>query len=657
VAEWEASRIVALVGRQNGAVEAWDIASGERLVRWKPDGVGFVRHLALSKTDRGPALLAAWSEGRFGIFDSVTEEGTLKVEAAAKGADEVSALCVTERNGANVCVTAHDSKRLVVRSLPALTPILEKADAGRIYDLRPVTGDLGNTFLSVGDFFRSKMEPPNFVSPERDPSVLKLWSSDDLSLVWEDRRNRDELLTHVEEAVLFGRKLILAFRAHGGPSEIWDFETRKLAFFDNRRTWRTWLYEFNGEPLLVSVLVERLFARRLARDADDRAFTLVAKDVGRPIVMPGEGFSNIFRLRGRASILNAVLDRVRVWDLDDLLTEATRDEKIDRTKAPEGIIVPRVGALVAAAGGELYGASRTKVFAVDAATGTLRWERDLGGTDPIVQLQLARNDEWLVAGTHAGVLHLLDGSSQGATLRTIQAGESLRRFECFRWRGLDLAFATVSARNVWAARLWDLNTGLELPTNEAFQLQWGEEDKPLTGLAIIATERAVRLAFASRYGKVMVARYDGTEPAKTALPRRYQEWPFPDAENEYIEFLATDTEGGETLLAAGSEEGRLAIWNFDNGEVKASHSQAHVGRVNALSFGNFLGQKVLVSGGADGTLRLWTLGLAELLRLDLGEPIGAIAPAGVERLAVGGEGGLAAFQFPKRGRRSSLDGL
>jgi WD40 repeat protein len=152
----------------------------------------------------------------------------------------------------------------------------------------------------------------------------------------------------------------------------------------------------------------------------------------------------------------------------------------------------------------------------------------------------------------------------------------------------------------------------------------------------------------------MVVSYDGNPPIGT-YP--YREWYIPNSKGEYIESLALGNEAGELLLAAGSEEGHLAIWHFDSGRVLSVRAHAHVGRINALSFGNFLGHKALASGGADGTVRLWTMGLAELLRLDLGQSIRTLAPTGIERLAVGGEAGLAAFQFPQRDRRSSLDRL
>lgn len=104
------------------------------------------------------------------------------------------------------------------------------------------------------------------------------------------------------------------------------------------------------------------------------------------------------------------------------------------------------------------------------------------------------------------------------------------------------------------------------------------------------------------------------------------------------------------MVDGWSEEGHLAIWNFSTGEVRASHPRAHVGKVDALRFASFFGRKVLVSGGIDGMLRFWTLDLTELLRLDFGEGVNAIAPLGDDRFAVGGFGGLVVFRFPKSDR-------
>ena len=104
------------------------------------------------------------------------------------------------------------------------------------------------------------------------------------------------------------------------------------------------------------------------------------------------------------------------------------------------------------------------------------------------------------------------------------------------------------------------------------------------------------------------------------------------------------------MVAGGSEKGHLAIWNFSTGEVRASHTRAHVGKVDALRFGSFFGRKVLVSRGIDGMLRFWTLDLTQPLRLDFGEGVNAIAPLGDDRFAVGGFGGLVVFRFPKSDR-------
>jgi WD40 repeat protein len=59
---------------------------------------------------------------------------------------------------------------------------------------------------------------------------------------------------------------------------------------------------------------------------------------------------------------------------------------------------------------------------------------------------------------------------------------------------------------------------------------------------------------------------------------------------------------GRHILAAGSDDGTLAIWDAESQEVLAERFQAHDGEISALVF---LNEKGLVSSGVDGKLKLW----------------------------------------------------
>jgi WD40 repeat protein len=647
VAEWEPSRMVALVGRMDGAVEVWDIASAERLVRWKPDDADFARHLTVAKTPRGPLLLASWSNGRFGVYDPMTGDTVLKQDVGKKGPDDVTAMCLVERNGEEVCVTAHRSMKLVVRSLRTLQPIVEREDAGLLYRLRSLRRGDRTVLFSAGDNYPCDFDEPKSADsgpPSLDPSILRLWSVDDLSLLWRDVRDRVEILDGIEQGVLFGRRTIVAFRATAS-TEIWDVENPRLLFKDSRFDSYDWLYEFKGDALLLSAGYGRLRVQRLDRTGTGDTFSLVPSDYGSPVNIQGYAFTGIFRLQGRPTILSASVDQVRVWDLEDLLVQAaTKSAGDDADKNS----LAGAEAMVAASSGELYVAALARIVALDGSTGEVLWEKNLGGKEVIVQLKLAREERWLIAGAADGVLHVLDKASRGETVRAIKVGDRLEAVECLRWRGLDIAVVTASHGRVWSARIWDLVAGAEIPTGGAYQLRHGEEDKPMAGLAVAIREPGIRIAFASKYGKVMVANY-AWNPRDDYSP--FEEWHIRQSSGEYVESLTIGDDAGHALLAAGSEDGLLAVWRFDDGAIVATRAHAHVTKVGALLFGELSGRKVLVSGGADGTLRFWDLKLTELLRIDFGEPISAMTWIGTDRLAVAGSAGVATFEFPKRDAR------
>ena len=178
---------------------------------------------------------------------------------------------------------------------------------------------------------------------------------------------------------------------------------------------------------------------------------------------------------------------------------------------------------------------------------------------------------------------------------------------------------------------------------------YGEQDKVLHGLAAAADDRTVCVAFASRYGKVMVADFTGAIDRAQTYPRVYREWPVPHARDEYVKSLAMSSDDGERLLVAGTEYGHLAIWDLDNGETLAARRGAHLGAVDALCFGRLGDRRIFVSGGEDGVLRFWSADLQPMFYIEIGEAILSMAWAGPTRLAVGAMRGLLMIELAARG--------
>lgn len=213
------------------------------------------------------------------------------------------------------------------------------------------------------------------------------------------------------------------------------------------------------------------------------------------------------------------------------------------------------------------------------------------------------------------------------------------------WRGRTLAFLTVRFDRFWSARIWDLDSQEEIPTNEAYQLHPSQADKILHGLTTHKTEQTIRFAFAGQYGKVMVADFQGGLTKKEAQRRPYEEWHSPHGTG-YTNCLAAHPTGEKVLLAAGSEHGHLTVWNFFTGEIEGSRKLAHLDGVSALSFRNSHAGTVLLSAGLDGTLRVWSTDLAELVVIETGEPILTALWVSENEIVLGGSGGMLKVMLP-----------
>jgi WD40 repeat protein len=215
------------------------------------------------------------------------------------------------------------------------------------------------------------------------------------------------------------------------------------------------------------------------------------------------------------------------------------------------------------------------------------------------------------------------------------------------------AFATVRTDRRWAVRIWNLQTGEEFPTdfeeNELqeylFQLRAGEEDKTLYGLTVYQDNSSIFVAFASKYSKVLVVKLDNEGQVMNRY-LAYKEWPIPHSPYYSSTTSLTSCKYSRgLLLAAGTEDGHLAIWNLRTGEIISAQAGAHLNAVTALQFHPAPGQEVLVSGGGDGVLRFWTDELRELFAIEIGERVNSIAWVSVGRIAVGTNQGVLLLQL------------
>jgi WD40 repeat protein len=651
--DWEAGRPVALVGRVDGAVEVWDLRQGDLLAAWKPDQARYVREIELMSTPAGPLLVAAWGSGELGVLELATGQETF-VYASQHRDLRITALCIANIGSQPVCIVATDDLRLTVRSLPSLDVVTEhvNATASTIFALRPICVEGEQLLVSGGDSMRS--------TELREKSRLRLWSLPDLRPIWGDERAKSDCIQSLTLGRVTDRDVLIASTEGWGRSEIWDLETRTLMFEEPKSSARTWLLPHEKETVVISALPPDLLVRRIGVADVAANLPLHLEEASGNSGIQGSHFTNIVELHGRHVVLSAVLDHVRVWDLEERLTTPS--------VASNGVALRQISAsaLTASRDGRsslFAGTSDGQVFALEADTGVERWHVAITMDGRIACMShLQRGDRGVVVvGVEAGGIHVLDADEGRPIRAAIATDGSVEALDSCEWDAEPLVFATVGGRRSWAARMWNLDSGEECRPRRAamgermsrvakWELSAGEEDKPLYGLAVTTLRDRVRVAFAGKYGKVMVGDHDADDMTEVASWQAFDEWWIPNADGvENTRALASGGAPGARLLAAGTEGGHLAVWNFETSVPKADHARAHVDAVFALAFQPADDEHgVLVSGGRDGALIFWTVELRECFRIDIGEAIVGITWLATDRLAVATVRGVVVIQVDAR---------
>ena len=609
---WEPGRPVALVGRETGAAEVWDLQTGALLASWAVPGGQRIREVEFVESEHGRLLIAAGIEGDFYLKNlSTGVEASGHVAAPEK--NYITAMHVGEWDGQPVLITATRDLRLTLWNLPALTVLHERVHATEtsIYELCLCEVDGTRVLVSGGDSLRSGFEGSD--------SRLRVWSWPGLDPLWQSDPGETGCIQHIEAWRAGSRVFLLTSQGAFGSVEIWDLANRRLAFREPfpAAAYRAWVFEDADTPLVINTESSGLRVQRLHADS---AGAVTLEKVADRIPIAGDRFSKIATLHGRAVLLSDAVDQVLVWDVQELI--AMRPTPADESTAAEKSV--RALAVTADAGQLIVGNALGQINILDAATGRELWSAQI--TDRAGIQTLARSGATLVIGDSDGVIHFWNLQDRIRAGEPLQAGRAIQAMTVVDLPGRSFLLCTVETGRTWAARIWDLATREEMNTSAdgqplRFHLSHGEQDKCLHGLAACEHRGRIRFAFAGSYGRVMVADFpeDAPEPYRF---RDFDEWGVPSSEEgRYTHALAAAANAGAPLLAAGSEAGGLTLWSFATGAVRGSVAEAHLGSIGALCFLSAATTPLLVSGGDDGALNFWDTELQALNRIDIGEPI------------------------------------
>jgi WD40 repeat protein len=624
-ATWN-GRTVVITGRADGTVEVWDLDGDARLASWKPVGVTDARHVLLSESTFGAFLVAAWEDGTIGTYDLVTGEGTLVAHERADDARPL-ALCVALRRGAPVCVVSSADRRLEMRSLPSLRVLVSRDEAtpSKMYGLAYLHAGREDLLLSGGDALGFEDEPP-------EGSGLCLWTLATLERRWADRS--ETLFQHFEAGELAGKAVIVASQDAWGPAELFQVDDMRSLWRDERATNHAWLHGSGDQVLLIGEFSGRFRVQSLAVGATptgDPVVTIAGATT--EVALPGTKFTSIARDHGRAVLPGSRVDHVRLWDVDGLIRHAMEGggpgAGMSRTN---GTAVSRDGKL-------LYLGNYDGITALDVKTGATRWSVPLEEHGAVLSLALSPDGGRLIAGTIRGRIVIVRARRPKAAPRVIEAGREVSRVVVAKVDGVEHVFAAVERGTSWAVRVFVLRTGREVRLRNSLSLRYGQEDKRIEGLTTLDVDATIiRLAFSSKYGQVMVADFP-VPPEREHQP--YDEWRVPGARGERVRALASWTSpGAAPLLAAGTEDGRLAAWEMTSGTVRGARDDAHVTEIGALAITTQDGLPIVVSGSDDGMLRWWSAELEPLLEVEIGSRITAIEPLASGAIAVATERGV-----------------
>ena len=100
------------------------------------------------------------------------------------------------------------------------------------------------------------------------------------------------------------------------------------------------------------------------------------------------------------------------------------------------------------------------------------------------------------------------------------------------------------------------------------------------------------------------------------------------------------------VVVSGGDDGTLRLWDAEDGTPIGAPLHGHKGWVLSVALGQAGGRAVVVSASSDRTVRLWDAERrTEITSVPLGEQPWCFALAGDGSVAIGTEGGIVMFQL------------
>ena len=600
----------------------WQSAATHRVILGHDSGV---QSVAVGEWDGRAVIVSGGRDGTVRVWDLATGR---PVGEPLRGHDGgVWSVAVGERDGRAVIVSGGNDGTVRVWDLATGRPVGE-----------PLRGHDGGVWsVAVGEWDGRAV----IVSGGRDGTV-RVWDLATDRPVGEPLRGHDGGVSSVAVGERDGRAVIVS----GGNDEtvrVWDLATGRAV----------------GEPLrghdylVRSVALGELDGRAvIVSGGEDGTVRVWDPATGRPVGEPLRGHVGVWSVAvgkwdGRAVIVSGGGDgTVRVWDL------ATGQPVGEPLRGHDGLVRSVAlgeldGRAVIVSGGE---DGTVRVW--DPATGRpvgeplrgygggVLWDHD-GGV-------------WSVAvGERDGRAVVVSGGG-GETVRVWDlatgqpVGKPLRGHESVDLWGhgggvwsvavgeRDGRAVIVSGGGDGTVRVWDLATGQ--PVGEPLR---GHESEDLWGdgggiWSVAVGERDGRAVIVSggRDGTVRV--WDLATGQPVGEPLRGHESEDLWGHDGDVWSVAVGERDGRAVIVSGGNDGTVRVWDLATGRPVGEPLRGHDGGVWSVAVGERDSRAVIVSGGGDGTVRVWDLATGRAV----GEPLWGDG-GGVRSVAVGERDGRA----------------
>lgn len=348
-------------------------------------------------------------------------------------------------------------------------------------------------------------------------------------------------------------------------------------------------------------------------------------------------------IQGRRTLISGG-NAIRIWDWDDLVRNEVLEQQSNQNALPivhgEAINViaanPKLGPFIAGSTG-----GRVRVW--QSSNGSLLWSSEVQPYS-IKGLAIEEiNGEFvLVTGREDGLLQAYDLSSGKPVFNPLQIGNRIQTFTICVVDGEPLCFVVVEMktsdiRRSNVVRVWNLLNHIEYDTREpvlskfAFRLP-GWEDKTLNCVCCEILDGEPILLAAGAAPDVSMW---NIRTRKKIADLQFDCW----VGGTYVNSLICGNFADQRVAVTGCDNGAISMWNLRSKTLIKEITHAH-GGIAAVAITKLKSSDILISGGMDGFIKVWSTSFTQLLQIDIDTPVTGIAPLSGHEVAVSSGKGL-----------------